>query len=125
RLPGRLEVTGGEVRDGAHTPESVDWLLERLPKPHDYVLVVSILGDKDAPALLDRLARAGRTVVATASSNPRALPPEAVAALAAQRFERVEIRPDPRDALALAHELGSRVLVTGSLYLLADLAAGE
>jgi dihydrofolate synthase/folylpolyglutamate synthase len=124
-LPGRLEVTGREVRDGAHTPESVDWLLERLPKPHDYVLVVSILGDKDAPALLDRLARAGRTVVATASSNPRALPAEAVAGLAAQRFERVETRPDPREALALAHELGSRVLVTGSLYLLADLAAGE
>jgi hypothetical protein len=37
----------------------------------------------------------------------------------------VETRPDPREALALAHELGSRVLVTGSLYLLADLAAGE
>ena len=33
-LPGRLELRGGaEVRDGAHTPEAVDWLLERLPRP--------------------------------------------------------------------------------------------
>ena len=31
--------------------------------------------------------------------------------------------PDPVAALARAHELGEPVLVTGSLYLLADLAA--
>jgi hypothetical protein len=33
----------------------------------------------------------------------------------------VEARDDPTEALALAHELGDPVLVTGSLYLLADL----
>ena len=33
----------------------------------------------------------------------------------------VEARDDPREALALAHSLGEPVLVTGSLYLLADL----
>ena len=38
-------------------------------------------------------------------------------------FERVEARDDPLEALALAHELGEPVLVTGSLYLLADLEA--
>ena len=59
-LAGRLELRDGEVRDGAHTPEAVDWLLERLPRPHDYVVVASILADKDADAILDRLARAGR-----------------------------------------------------------------
>jgi dihydrofolate synthase/folylpolyglutamate synthase len=124
-LPGRLELRPGEVRDGAHTPEAADWLLARLPEPHDYVLVVSVLGDKDAPALLDRLARAGRTLVATASSNPRALAPARVAELARPRFDRVEVRADPADALAAARALGDRVLVTGSLYLLADLAARE
>ncbi|HZQ81153.1 MAG TPA: Mur ligase family protein [Gaiellaceae bacterium] len=121
-LPGRLEVRDGEVRDGAHTPEAADWLLERLPEPHDYVVVASILGDKDAPALLDRFARAGRTLVATRSANPRALPAETVAELGRARFEVVEAVPDPRAALTRAHTLGSRVLVTGSLYLLADLA---
>jgi len=124
-LPGRLEVGDGEVRDGAHTPEAVDWLLERLPEPHDYVVVASILRDKDAVGILDRLARAGRTLVATASTNPRALPAEAVADLARPRFAAVHTVAEPAAALARAHDLGDRVLVTGSLYLLADLARSE
>jgi dihydrofolate synthase/folylpolyglutamate synthase len=123
-LPGRLELRGGEVRDGAHTPEAVDWLLERLPEPAGaYVVVASILGDKDLDGILGRLARAGRTLVATRSSNPRALPAEAVAAAANGRFDRVETEPDPHRALARAHGIGSPVLVTGSLYLLADLSS--
>jgi dihydrofolate synthase/folylpolyglutamate synthase len=121
-LPGRLELRPNEVRDGAHTPEAADWLLERLPQPHDYVVVASILGDKDAAALLDRFARVGRTLVATQSANPRALPAQAVAELGRTRFDVVETVPDPQAALERAHRLGERVLVTGSLYLLADLA---
>jgi dihydrofolate synthase/folylpolyglutamate synthase len=120
-LPGRLEVRDGEVRDGAHTPDAVDWLLERLPEPHDYVVVASILGDKDADGILERLARAGRTLVATRSSNERALPAGEVAARGRTWFEVVDTVDDPRAALRLAHTLGPRVLVTGSLYLLADL----
>ena len=42
-LPGRFELRGAEVWDGAHTPEAVDWLLERLPRPRDYVVVAAIL----------------------------------------------------------------------------------
>jgi len=124
-LPGRLELRPGEVRDGAHTPEAVAWLLERLPEPGDYVVVASILADKDAGGILDGLARAGRTLVATRSSNERALPAQAVAEAARGRFERVEIEPDPAGAVALARRLGPRVLVTGSLYLLADLSRDE
>jgi dihydrofolate synthase/folylpolyglutamate synthase len=124
-LPGRLEIRGAEVRDGAHTPEAVDWLLERLPGPHDYVVVASILRDKDAAGILERLARAGRTLVATASANPRALPAEAVADAARGRFRAVHVHTDPAEALRRARALGPRVLVTGSLYLLADLADDE
>jgi dihydrofolate synthase/folylpolyglutamate synthase len=124
-LPGRLEVRPDEVRDGAHTPEAVDWLLERLPEPHDYVVVASILRDKDAAGILDRLAGAGRTLVATASTNPRALPAETVGDLARPRFGAVHVLPDPAEAVARAHALGGRVLVTGSLYLLADLSRSE
>jgi folylpolyglutamate synthase/dihydropteroate synthase len=87
--------------------------------------MASILGDKDAAGILDRLARAGRTLVATTSTNPRALPAETVAGLARLRFPTVLAEPDPAAALALAHELGERVLVTGSLYLLADLAEND
>ena len=120
-LPGRLEVRDGEVRDGAHTPDAVDWLLDRLPEPHDYVVVASILGDKNADGILERLARAGRTLVATRSSNDRALPAGEVAARGRTWFEVVDTIDDPREALRHAHDLGPRVLVTGSLYLLADL----
>ena len=120
-LAGRLELRDGEVRDGAHTPEAVDWLLERLPRPHDYVVVASILADKDTDAILERLARAGRTLIATRSSNERALPAAEVAARATA-FAEVEEVPEPAAALARATELGRPVLVTGSLYLLADLS---
>jgi dihydrofolate synthase/folylpolyglutamate synthase len=120
-LPGRLELRDGEVRDGAHTPDAVEWLLDRLPEPHDYVIVASILGDKDADGILERLARAGRALVATRSSNDRALPAGEVAARGRTWFEVVETVDDPGEALRRAHILGPRVLVTGSLYLLADL----
>jgi dihydrofolate synthase/folylpolyglutamate synthase len=122
-LPGRLELReDDEVRDGAHTPDAVDWLLERLPEPHDYVIVASILDDKDADGILSRLSGAGSTLVATGSSSARARPAEDVAAAARRFFTRVEREPDPHAAVALAHRLGPRVLVTGSLYLLADLS---
>ena len=124
-LPGRLELRDGEVRDGAHTPDAVDWLLERLPEPGGYVVVASILADKDAPGILRRLARAGRVLVATQSTNERALPAAQVAELGRAWFEVVETVDDPHRALRRARTLGPRVLITGSLYLLADISRDE
>jgi dihydrofolate synthase/folylpolyglutamate synthase len=120
-LPGRLELRDHEVRDGAHTPEAADWLLDRLPE-HDYVVVASILRDKDADGILERLARAGDVLVATTSSNERALPAAAVAERGRRTFATVAEVDDPGEALDYARGLGRPVLVTGSLYLLADLA---
>ncbi|MBA3841255.1 MAG: hypothetical protein H0X39_01295 [Actinobacteria bacterium] len=122
-LPGRLEARpGGEIRDGAHTPAAAEWLLERLPEPHDYVVLASILRDKDAAGILERLARAGRTLVATQSSSERALSATEVAALGRPLFPEVAAIDDPRAALAYARAFGKPVLATGSLYLLADLS---
>ena len=126
RLPGRLERRGNEVWDGAHTPDAVDWLLPQLPRA-DYVLCVSILDDKDADGILERLRAAGRTFVATESANPRSLATKELAARAEPYFEHVEPIADPMAALGRAREIagaGGAVLVTGSLYLLADLSAG-
>jgi dihydrofolate synthase/folylpolyglutamate synthase len=123
-LPGRFERRDGEIRDGAHNPHGMSHLVERLPKG-DFTLVVSILVDKDAPAMLRELRRAGSRLVATASSSPRSLPPEDLAELARPLFDHVEAVADPGQALARAHELGGPVLVTGSLYLLGDLAQAE
>ena len=122
-LPGRFEQIGDDVFAGAHNPAGVEWLLARLPR-HDYVVVASILEDKDAGAMLRALARAGTILVATASHSARALPADELARLATPRFDRVEAVPDPAKALDRARELAGgdgAVLVTGSLYLLADL----
>jgi dihydrofolate synthase/folylpolyglutamate synthase len=123
-LPGRFELRGDDVWDGAHTPEAVEWLLERLPR-RDYILCVSILRDKDVGGILRRLSAAGGTLVATQSSNPRALAAGELADHAASHFARVEAIDDAEAALARAHEIGGAVLVTGSLYLLADLYSRE
>src|SRR5579862_6277319 len=127
-LPGRFEVRGREVRDGAHTPEAVDWLLERLPQPGDYVVVASVLADKDVDGILARLARAGRRLVATQSSNPRAFPAAELAACAAAHFAEVETVPEPHAARARGLAWAgpdAHLLVTGSLYLLADLSGDD
>jgi folylpolyglutamate synthase/dihydropteroate synthase len=82
------------------------------------------MGDKDIEAMLERLGRTGRVLVATRASNPRAVDEKELARRAEPYFERVESEPDPVLALRRARELGP-VLVTGSLYLLADLAKAE
>jgi len=119
-LPGRLERRPGEVRDGAHNPDGVRWLVERL-RPGEYTVVASILADKDVDVMLERLSTLGSRFVATRSSNARALSADALADRARRWFATVETRDDPGEALTLAHGLGEPVLVTGSLYLLADL----
>ena len=123
-LPGRLERRDAEIRDGAHNPHGARYLVDRLP-PGDYTVVVSILADKDADEMLRELRRAGSRLVATRSSSPRALPAAAVADNARRHFDHVEAVEDPMQAVARAHELGEPVLVTGSLYLLGDIAQGE
>lgn len=123
-LPGRLEQRGeDELWDGAHNAEGVAWLAERLPR-RDYTILASILVDKDVDRMLERLAEVGARLIATRSSNPRALAAADLAARARTRFARVDEIPDPETALATARE-DPPVLVTGSLYLLADLASLE
>jgi dihydrofolate synthase / folylpolyglutamate synthase len=122
-LPGRLDRVGEDVFAGAHNPAGVAWLLERLPR-RDYVVVASILADKDAEAMLEPLGAVGSTLVATASHSARALPAAELARRAEPFFDAVESVADPVEALARARELAGSdgaVLVTGSLYLLADL----
>jgi folylpolyglutamate synthase/dihydropteroate synthase len=91
----------------------------------EHVLCVSILRDKDADAILERLSRAGSTLVATRSSNDRALDEKELGRHAEPYFQHVETVSDPRRALERAQALGPRVLVTGSLYLLADLSSSD
>jgi dihydrofolate synthase/folylpolyglutamate synthase len=126
-LPGRLERRGEhplEIWDGAHNLAGLGYALPRLPSAR-YVVVASILEDKDVEGMLAALSVLGDTFVATSSGSARALPASDLAARARSFFDQVEELEDPAVALAHARALGEPVLVTGSLYLLADLAKDE
>jgi dihydrofolate synthase / folylpolyglutamate synthase len=121
-LPGRLERRGRELWDGAHNPAGTAWLRAQVADRYD-VVVASILRDKDADAMLADLARLASAMIATQSTNPRALSAGDLAARATRHFRAVDVEPDPRRALARAREsTRGGILVTGSLYLLADLS---
>jgi dihydrofolate synthase / folylpolyglutamate synthase len=134
-VPGRLQVVSRRpltVLDGAHNPAGVEALaaaLGDLTGDRELVGVVSILDDKDAPAMLAALTPRLAAVVCTACSSPRALPPATLASLAGQLgVGRVEVEPDPHRALAQGLEIAGRtrgVVATGSIYLVADLLAPE
>jgi dihydrofolate synthase/folylpolyglutamate synthase len=127
-IPGRLERRGEsplEIWDGAHNLAGVGYVLARLPARR-YVVVASILEDKDVNGMLAALSALGDSLVATRSTNPRALHADELAARGARFFAEVEAVPQPAEALDRGRKLARRdraVLVTGSLYLLADLAA--
>jgi dihydrofolate synthase/folylpolyglutamate synthase len=123
-VPGRLERVGErplEVWDGAHNLTGVGWLLPRMPA-REWVLVLSILADKDVDGMLAAFSALGDRVIATRSENPRALPAVDLADRAVRYFEHVEAVDDPGAAVARGRELAGEtgaVLVSGSLYLLA------
>ena len=123
-LPGRLERRPGEVRDGAHNADGARWLRAHLDRS-DYTICASILRDKNVDEMLGVLASVGERFVATSSSNARSLPASVLAEHARRHFAVVEEVEEPTAAVRRAHELGEPVLVTGSLYLLADLEAAD
>jgi dihydrofolate synthase/folylpolyglutamate synthase len=129
-LPGRLERRGEEpleIWDGAHNIAGIGWLLPRLPS-RSWVIVCSILAEKHPDKMLRALSVLGDTFVATTSSSGRALPAEELSRLASPYFPIVFAGPEPVTELQRARDLAGAdgaVLVTGSLYLLADLYKEE
>jgi len=127
QLPGRLERLSDdplEIWDGAHNLAGLGYVLPRLPSAR-YVVVASVLADKDVDGMLAALSALSDRLVATSSSNARALSATDLAERARPYFGNVAAIEDPIAALAHARGLGEPLLVTGSLYLLADLAKDE
>ena len=127
QLPGRLERLSEdplEIWDGAHNLAGLGYVLPRLPTA-SYVVVASILADKDVEGMLAALSVLGSRLVATSSSNARSLTAEELAERARPFFPDIRPIENPAEALAYARTLDEPVLVTGSLYLLADLAKDE
>jgi dihydrofolate synthase / folylpolyglutamate synthase len=130
-VPGRFEKVADDpetVLDGAHNPAGIAALAESLAEWLDgrgLVVVLSVLDDKDAAAMLQALIPHARHIVCTTNANPRALSPATLQSLARQLgFTNVSSERDPRAAVAAARELAGSsgaVLATGSIYLIADL----
>jgi dihydrofolate synthase / folylpolyglutamate synthase len=133
RSPGRLEPVRSAptvLVDATHNPAGMTATVQALAEGFDFrqlVGVISMLAGKDARATLEILEPVLDQVVVTQNSSPRALPVDALAAIAVDVFgaDRVTVEARLDDALetavALAEEnadgvlAGSGVLVTGSV----------
>ncbi len=136
-VPGRLQVLDRDplvLADGAHNPDGVRALaatLAGLDVPQPRVGVLAIMRDKDYPGMLATLIPLLDAVVCTRAAEPRSLPVEQLAAaahaaaVASHRDPVIIAVADPHEAVRHARERAGTtgsVLVTGSLYLLEDLA---
>jgi dihydrofolate synthase/folylpolyglutamate synthase len=132
--PARIEVVQRQpavVIDTAHNLASTDALIDVLDESFSVrrrLLVFATTHDKDARGMLGRLLPKFDQVVLTRYlSNPRAVPPDELAAMAAELSRRpCRVSPDPADAwqqvcaLAGADDL---ICVTGSFFLAAEIRA--
>jgi dihydrofolate synthase/folylpolyglutamate synthase len=130
-VPGRLEVVGRDpliVLDGAHNVAGAESLaralVEEFPVGGDTVAVVGMLQGRDPSAMLQTLTAAGvDTVVACTAPSPRALPAAEIAE-AGRAAGLVTLAVESvSEALQLALArvpVGGRLVVTGSLYVVAD-----
>jgi dihydrofolate synthase/folylpolyglutamate synthase len=104
--------------------ESLGDVLPARPR----ALVLGVLDDKDAAAMLELLLGVSERAWFTAPPSSRALPPAALLSRARQlAFEQAACEPEPRRALdeaqRWARARGGTVLATGSVYLIGDLLA--
>jgi dihydrofolate synthase/folylpolyglutamate synthase len=134
--PGRLEIARTSptvLLDAAHNPAGMSATVAALADAFSFthlVAVVACLADKDVHAMLEVLEPAVAAVVVTQNSSPRALPADALLALAVDVFGEDRVRVEDRldDALDTAVGLaeqeasygGAGVLVTGSVVTVGE-----
>jgi len=133
--PGRLEVVRTSptvLVDGAHNPAGAQALAAALDEAFTFTRLIGVVGvmaDKDPDAMLGLLEPVLDEVVVTRASVARAMDVDELAEVAIDVFgaDRVHRAERLDDALTLAvdraettDERGVGVLVTGSLYLVAE-----
>jgi dihydrofolate synthase/folylpolyglutamate synthase len=136
--PGRLERVRSAptiLLDGAHNPHGMAATVAALEEEFSFrslVVVVAVLGDKDAEGLLALLEPITARLVVTQNSSPRSMPLSELSEIAVEIFgeDRVtvaETMPDAiEEAVVLAEEDtdgelgGVGVLITGSIVTVAD-----
>jgi dihydrofolate synthase/folylpolyglutamate synthase len=133
-VQGRLQLVSEDpltILDGAHNPDATVALAGALPEVLEgrpLALVLGVLEDKDAAAMLATLLALCERAWFTAPPGSRALPPAALQSHARQLgFDAVACEPCSALALAQAQSWarahGGAVLATGSVYLVGELLA--
>jgi dihydrofolate synthase/folylpolyglutamate synthase len=132
RWPGRLERVrwheADVLLDAAHNPAGARAVAGYLADAgwDEVTLVFGAMRDKDVEGMLSALLPRSRNVFCTTAENPRAVPAEELAAVAARLSEgasmptggrTIRAVADPRLALTEACAPQARVLVTGSIFL--------
>ncbi|MGH2724922.1 MAG: bifunctional folylpolyglutamate synthase/dihydrofolate synthase [Actinomycetota bacterium] len=127
--PGRMEVVTRHplvVLDGAHNPDGAAALAEALAESFVWRrlhLVIGVLGGKDLRAIVDALAPRSDVAYACASTSPRALPAEEVAAACERAGVPATVHGSVARAVSAARAAAAEddlILVSGSLYTVAD-----
>jgi dihydrofolate synthase/folylpolyglutamate synthase len=120
--PGRFEIAGDLILDGAHNPHGARALAETLrARGLRPVLVLAVSGDKDVRGIIGALVGDVQAVIATRYQQERALEPEALAAIAREVGAGVvETAIDLDAAVTRARQLGSPILIAGSLFLVGE-----
>jgi dihydrofolate synthase / folylpolyglutamate synthase len=116
-----LWLDGGHNADGGRVvAAALGDLEERVSRP--LVVIVGMMGNKDANAFLANFAGLTRHIIAVQiPDSDGAMPPDTLADAARQLGMRVEtsvtVEAALRSLARLAYEVPPRILITGSLYL--------
>lgn len=128
--PARLEIMRRDptvIIDAAHNPHGAAILALALQESFTFdsiIGVISVMGDKDVPGVLQELEPVLKEVVITTNGMPRAMPVDDLAILARDTFglDRVHVVAKLSDAIdravQIADDLGTSgigVVVTGSV----------
>ncbi len=126
--PGRLQLIGTTptvLVDAAHNPHGVRALVTALQDSFDFdewAVVLGVLADKDAGAILDALLPLPGRIFATAPESDRARDPDDLADFAEERGMPVSVHPDLTDAADAARAWAASVprravVIAGSVVL--------
>jgi len=130
RWRGRLEWLGNGpyyLLDAAHNDSSARKIrryLEQEVSCSRLMMILAILNDKDARAIMEPLCSLVDEVIVTkVSTTPRATPPEVLAEIGSEWCSTIEITQTVEEALEKASSKAPHdgvILITGSVYLVGE-----
>ncbi len=116
--PGRFQVIGNVVVDGAHNPAAAELLAATLRERYagqPLLLIIGVLKDKDYPGMCRLLAPLAARVICVPVRSERACDPRELA----KQFPNATVCERVAAAMAM-RRAGETAVVTGSLFLVGE-----